>query len=214
MPPTAPIHSPIDACNHRRLGALWGDKTMSAKMRQTLIAPILSALLLLACQSTAPGPGLTAEAIAVTPLDAPVGAADAAGSGGVSGGVSDGVSGVTVQTATAATPRPKLRPADLSAAAAPAQPAAAEPAAPKSAAPKSAAQLLCEKSLGQWVSAGDTGASYCSSMTRDGGKQCHKKTDCQGQCLARSGTCSPIAPLYGCNDIFEKDGRMVTLCIN
>ncbi|MEI6098902.1 MAG: hypothetical protein WCS20_11500, partial [Alphaproteobacteria bacterium] len=81
-------------------------------------------------------------------------------------------------------------------------------------APKSAEQVLCEKAKGQWVAAGKTGAFYCAKPTRDGGKQCRNQSQCQGQCLARSGTCSPITPLYGCNDVLQKDGRKVTLCID
>ena len=96
-----------------------------------------------------------------------------------------------------------------------AQPApVATPVATEPEPPKSAEQLLCEKSKGQWLSAGDSGANYCASLTRDGGKQCHRKGDCQGQCLARSGTCAPIMPLYGCNDILQQDGGAVTMCIN
>ena len=228
MPPTVPIRSPIDPCNPTRLGALWGIKNMSAPMRRTLLAPVLSTLLLLACQNTASGPGLNADTIAVTPLAAPgtapgttPGTTPGLTSGTTSGTTSvEGAEAATVQIAAAATPHPKLRPDALRATAqttampATGTHAATDPAAVEPAAPKSAEQVLCEKSKGQWASAGDTGANYCASLTRDGGKQCHKKTDCQGQCLARSGTCSPIAPLYGCNDIFEKDGRMVTLCIN
>jgi hypothetical protein len=32
-------------------------------------------------------------------------------------------------------------------------------------------------------------------------------------CLARSGTCAPIMPLFGCNEVLDKQGRRVTLCI-
>ena len=169
-------------------------------MRRTLFAPLMSAFLLLACQMAGPGgPGLHDDPIAVTPLDAPSNAAPDA----------PAVEGVA--TATPATPHPQTRPEDVPAAE-PAAPEAAAPAEPE--VPKTAEQLLCEKSKGQWVSAGDTGANYCASMTRDGGKQCTKKTQCQGVCLARSGTCAPVTPLYGCNDVLEKDGRQVTLCID
>ena len=166
-------------------------------MRRTRFAPLLLAVLMLACQATAPDEGgLATDAIAVTPLDALGAEAPAAEPPAV---------------AAADAPHPKPKPEDIAQTAA--EPAAAaEPATPE--APKSAEQLLCEKAKGQWLSAGDTGANYCASLTRDGGKQCRKKGDCQGQCLARSGTCSPITPLYGCNDILEKDGGQVTMCID
>ena len=32
--------------------------------------------------------------------------------------------------------------------------------------------------------------------------------------LARSGTCAPITPMFGCNDILQDDGREVTLCLD
>ncbi|MBC7480119.1 MAG: hypothetical protein H7317_18855 [Pseudorhodobacter sp.] len=153
-------------------------------MRRIRFVPLLLAVLLLACQGTAPA-GLAIDAVAVTPLDTAAPAPK-----------------------DADTPHPKPKPATLADTPAPGV------APPEPEAPKSAAQMLCEKARGQWLSAGDTGANYCASLTRDGGKQCHKKGDCQGQCLARSGTCSPIMPLYGCNDILEKDGGEVTMCID
>lgn len=87
-----------------------------------------------------------------------------------------------------------------------------DPVAPE--APKSPQQLLCEKGGGIWTVAGETGAFLCVSPTRDGGKSCRKKTDCDGQCLARSGTCSPYDPLFGCNEVLDKDGRRMTLCLD
>lgn len=159
-------------------------------MRRIRFAPLMLAALLLACQGTAPDrTGLAGDAVTVTPLDTPTPPAAAP---------------------DASTPHPKPKPAAL--ADQPAQPAI--PSTPEPEPPKSAEQLLCEKAKGQWLSAGETGANYCASLTRDGGKACHRKGDCQGQCLARSGTCAPITPLYGCNDILEKDGGEVTMCID
>jgi hypothetical protein len=176
----------------------------------------MSAFLLLACQMTAPGAGpqgVRDDAIAVTPLDAPGAPAVAPARVAAQTAAPDTV---VAEAATKSTPHPKPRPAGLggeaAVAAAAVEPQASTPA--EDAAPKSPEQMLCEKAKGQWASAGDTGAYYCASTTRDGGKLCTRKTQCEGQCLARSGTCAPITPLYGCNDIFEKDGRQVTLCID
>ena len=80
--------------------------------------------------------------------------------------------------------------------------------------PPSPQQVLCEKSGGQWATAGETGANLCVKRMKDAGKRCSQKGDCKGQCLARSQTCSPIDPMIGCNDILEGDGRRVTLCLN
>lgn len=89
-------------------------------------------------------------------------------------------------------------------------PAAAAPPPPE---PKSEAQLACERRDGTWTSAGK-GFKSCVYRTRDGGKTCRKETDCDGLCLARSGTCAPYKPLFGCNDILDSMGRKVTLCID
>lgn len=136
-------------------------------------------------------------------------------------------------TATAITPGPATPASVPSAAAAPvlasapvAAPAPAEPeaaiaadtpAAPAAAAPplppKSEAQLACERKKGVWSSAGNQ-AKACVFRTRDGGDTCRAETDCDGLCLARSGTCAPLKPLFGCNDILDSMGRKVTLCID
>jgi hypothetical protein len=54
----------------------------------------------------------------------------------------------------------------------------------------------------------------CVTLTRDGGKACTRQSQCEGYCLARSGTCAPITPMFGCNDILQDDGREVTLCLD
>ena len=79
---------------------------------------------------------------------------------------------------------------------------------------KSADQVLCERTGGQWAVAGQSGAHSCVKATRDGGKTCTKEDDCMGMCLARSGTCAPLMPLFGCNEVLDKQGRRVTLCID
>ena len=156
---------------------------------------ILAATLLAGCQETGADRGpLAADAISVTSLDGPV-AADAA------------------ETATeVAGQRPRPRPETAFAPEAISTPEPL-PAPTEPEAPKSAAQLLCEKAGGQWTVAGATGANLCVKPTRDGGTVCRKEGDCDGQCLARSGTCAPFAPLFGCNEVLDKDGRRMTLCL-
>ena len=78
---------------------------------------------------------------------------------------------------------------------------------------KSAAQISCERSGGSYENAGNSGARACVQRTRDAGKQCRKAGDCEGACLARSRSCAPITPLFGCNEVLQNDGRQVTLCI-
>jgi hypothetical protein len=123
-------------------------------------------------------------------------------------------------------PAPAVKPAATAPApeVAPAKAPAAKPATPETAPPEAPQPpavvlddpqaLKCQKQGGQWANVGQAGLHACILPTKDGGKQCKAKTDCQGECLARSGTCSPIAPLFGCNDILTEGGLRVTQCID
>lgn len=89
----------------------------------------------------------------------------------------------------------------------------AAPAAPPPPAEKSASQQACERRGGDWVVAGTTGTMICQTLQPDAGKQCRRDSDCAGQCLARSNSCAPVAPLFGCNEVLQDNGQRVTLCI-
>lgn len=80
--------------------------------------------------------------------------------------------------------------------------------------PRSEQEIACVKKGGSWVAAGKSGAKTCVRTTKDTGKQCNRKSQCEGLCLARSGTCAPVVPLFGCNEIFQDNGQRVTLCID
>jgi hypothetical protein len=159
-------------------------------------AGILAVLLLQACvlagAKDKPLPEtnpITGGAIATTTLDAPAAA----------------------QPAAAKPPAPNVAaaagPADVKA-------DAKVDLAPVAAVVLSPEAVKCAKSGGTWAGVGKSGAQACVTQTRDAGKSCRKQTQCEGLCLARSGTCAPITPLFGCNDIFQADGRRVTLCID
>ena len=94
-----------------------------------------------------------------------------------------------------------------------AKPETAKPEA-EAAPPKSAPQLACEAGGGIWSEAGKKGVKTCVQRTRDAGKSCKREGDCEGYCLARSRSCAPVTPLFGCNDILQADGGQVTLCID
>lgn len=79
---------------------------------------------------------------------------------------------------------------------------------------KSPSGIACEKSGGRMVQVGGASLLTCQRPTRDAGKSCRRQGDCVGECLARSETCAPVAPLFGCNEVLQKDGRKVTLCID
>jgi hypothetical protein len=79
--------------------------------------------------------------------------------------------------------------------------------------PKSDAERACEKKRGIWSKVGKGELRACVFMTRDSGKSCDRESDCEGVCLARSRSCSPVRPLFGCNDILQDNGSRATLCI-
>lgn len=113
--------------------------------------------------------------------------------------------------------RPKPRPASPEPSAGlglEAEAAQAATIAPEPVILKSKAQTTCEKRGGNWTNAGKSNIKTCIQRTRDAGKQCRKQGDCASACLARSGTCAPVKPLFGCNEILQKDGSRVTLCID
>lgn len=79
--------------------------------------------------------------------------------------------------------------------------------------PSSPEEAACRKEGGSWSKVGKGGRA-CLKATRDSGKSCSSGRDCEGLCLARSGTCAPLKPMFGCNEIFQDDGQKVTLCID
>jgi type IV secretory pathway TrbL component len=141
------------------------------------------------------------EDASAVPAPIPAGAAAAAGA------AEGAAEGVTDATAVAA---PEATEAATEAATDPAAEAPAE-AAPV-VVPKSDRQIACERKRGVWADAG-SGLKVCVRKTNDSGKRCSKESDCEGVCLARSGTCAPADPMLGCNDLLQDDGSRATLCI-
>ncbi|MFA7434506.1 MAG: hypothetical protein WCZ72_12450 [Gemmobacter sp.] len=70
----------------------------------------------------------------------------------------------------------------------------------------------CERGGGSFTP-GRAGLMACLHQTRDAGKQCRRAGDCEGECLARSGTCAPIRPLLGCQEVLTETGARLTQCI-
>jgi len=164
----------------------------------------LIALVLAGCQLATPGGGSADRAPETLPGAvievAPLAALPAAAAGSAV---------ATDETAT----RPLARPAAAGGAAAVAagDPPGAEATPPPG--PASALALACEDDGGTWASAGVGDLRVCLYRTRDAGTACRRESDCEGQCLARSGTCSPIRPLLGCHEILKENGARVTQCI-
>ena len=75
-------------------------------------------------------------------------------------------------------------------------------------------QAACERRGGDWRRVGSVGLMTCFTTPKDAGKYCTKSTDCSTECLARSNTCAPIQPLYGCNELLDALGRKGTVCVD
>ena len=160
-------------------------------------------------KTAAPNP-VTGGSIEVTPLDAGP-ASDAAKPEMAAAAAAPAA--LPAKAPAAGDTRPKPRPAAVS----PATPEVVvaapvvAPAVPEAA--KSPSQIACERKKGLWSKAGKGGFA-CISRTRDSGKECRSAKQCEGECLARSGTCAPFKPLFGCNEILDDMGRRTTLCID
>ena len=182
------------------------------------------------CQVSTPAPGsgdvtpnaVTGDAIEVTALDAPA-PAGASATRPIKAGEQPGTLAQVPDpgTVTSEPPLPASDPGQASepgTTAAEALPteateAAAEPveAAPPPP-PKSDRQIACERKRGRWADTGG-GLKVCIQPTRDGGKRCTRESQCDGLCLARSGTCAPVDPLLGCHEILQDNGARATQCI-
>lgn len=193
-------------------------------MRRALLALTLLSVLA-ACQlalpgrdsapATATGNPVTGDPITTTTLDAPT-LAPATPEDAAAPAAASGQGPATPEQAA---PAPSDAPSDARTEQPTEEPAADEapPPVPEPVAtpiPKSEAQIACEDDGGTWARTGDGPAMACVEPTRDGGKRCDSKNDCDGECLARSRTCSPIAPLFGCNAVLMDNGAEVTLCLN
>ncbi len=203
------------------------------------MAALAGVLMLTACvagggtsgKAGAPNP-VTGDKIEVTALDAPPGIkpgqakpADAkpgqakpapgekpASPAGAKPGADGAAAPATVKPETG--PRPKPKPEQPAETAVKEEIPVPEAAAPVPQEQKSAARLACEKRGDMWVKTGKSSVHTCVKRTRDSGKKCTNGTQCQGECLARSRTCSPYQPLFGCNEILQDNGVRMTLCLD
>jgi hypothetical protein len=90
---------------------------------------------------------------------------------------------------------------------------AAGPASePVGAARVEAERAACERAGGVFASAAAGRPLICVRPTRDAGRQCRTGADCQGACLARSNTCAPFVPLFGCHEVITGAGGRVVEC--
>lgn len=76
-----------------------------------------------------------------------------------------------------------------------------------------AAREACLEDGGRWVARAETGGMICLRTPRDAGRACSSSADCETQCLARSRTCAPVDPLYGCHEVLGAGGAVSTVCL-
>jgi hypothetical protein len=72
----------------------------------------------------------------------------------------------------------------------------------------------CEADGGRWGVGGSGGGFVCYRTTRDANQSCSADGDCEGLCLARSRTCAPVTPFFGCNEVLNSQGVPQMLCID
>ncbi len=72
----------------------------------------------------------------------------------------------------------------------------------------------CTVRGGQFSEIGTSGTFICIQKTDDANQSCSASTDCEGLCLARSRTCAPVTPMFGCNEVLGKLGARSTICLN
>lgn len=75
-------------------------------------------------------------------------------------------------------------------------------------------RAACEARGGRFGKGGLSGSFVCYEETRDANQHCTTGADCQGLCLARSQTCTPVTPFFGCHEILGQLGGRATICID
>ena len=71
----------------------------------------------------------------------------------------------------------------------------------------------CERRGGRWGPAANKTTFVCYQTLPDANQTCKTGRDCQGFCLSRSRTCSPVTPFYGCHEVLSNSGLPQTVCI-
>ncbi|MFV0359050.1 hypothetical protein [Tropicimonas sp.] len=74
-------------------------------------------------------------------------------------------------------------------------------------------RAACEARGGRFSPAPGSGVLICLTIPDDANAPCVRASDCEGECLARSRSCAPIVPLYGCNEVLLENGQRAELCV-
>lgn len=194
-----PMALALAGCGGASLGGMFKQKTASPSIVAQTAAPLDTATI--QTQTLAPAAAGSAPATGRV-----IGAAPAAPA-------------TPALAATPAAPAPQNAAAIGAAAAAalkktsPEAAPATQAAPPAPAAKPSPEEQTCLSKGGRWEQAGNTVAKICVQPAKDAGKSCSKESDCSSQCLARSRSCAPFWPIFGCSEVIQNNGAVVTLCI-
>lgn len=74
-------------------------------------------------------------------------------------------------------------------------------------------RTACEREGGRWALAIGKSTYVCYEDLNDANKTCSTANDCKGLCLARSRSCSPVKPFFGCHEVLSSTGVRQTLCV-
>jgi hypothetical protein len=73
-------------------------------------------------------------------------------------------------------------------------------------------RAACAKQGGEFGQAPNGVTFVCYRTLPDANRTCTTSRDCEGLCLARSRTCSPVEPMFGCHEVISSSGLRQTLC--
>ena len=74
------------------------------------------------------------------------------------------------------------------------------------------ARLKCAKDGGRWGAIPGNASSTCFQNAPDAHESCTRESDCASLCLARSRTCAPTVPFFGCHEVLSSSGVPQTRC--
>lgn len=75
-------------------------------------------------------------------------------------------------------------------------------------------RALCEKSGGRFGPGPGGTTRVCFRTPKDAYQYCDSGDDCEGLCLARSRTCAPQVPMFGCQEALLENGLRATICLD
>ncbi|WP_068112913.1 hypothetical protein [Tropicimonas marinistellae] len=72
----------------------------------------------------------------------------------------------------------------------------------------------CESGGGRFGTGPGGATRVCYKTPADAGQFCTTGADCEGLCLARSRTCAPEVPMFGCHEAIMENGLRATICLD